>query len=68
MSDLIAESHVFLRQGLEAAIIIHLLLNLGDLFGGDSLAELLTAEGALEDEVRTTQFGLARKGFKELFA
>jgi hypothetical protein len=53
---------------LEAAVIIHLLLDLRGLFGRDALAEFLPVEKALEDEVRAAPARLPGRGFKELLA
>jgi hypothetical protein len=53
---------------LEAAVIIHLLLDLWGLFGRDALAELLPVEKALEHEVRAAPARLTGRGLKELLA
>jgi hypothetical protein len=51
---------------LETPIIIHLLLDLGGLFGRNALVELFTVEEALEDKVRAALSRVARGGFEEL--
>jgi len=66
--DFIAQSDVLLGQTLETAVIIHLLLNLGSLFGRDAVVELFPMEKALENEVRAPLGGLARWGLEKLLA
>lgn len=48
--------------------MIHLLLDLWGLFGGDALAEFFPVEKALEDEIRAAATRLPGRGFKELLA
>ena len=66
--DLIAEGHVFLSQGLEAAVIVHLLPDLRGLLGGNAFTELFALQEPLKDKVGAAPFGLAWSGLEELLA
>jgi hypothetical protein len=53
---------------LKAAVIVHLLLDLGGLLGRDAFTELFALKETLQDKVRAAALGLAWSGLEELFA
>jgi hypothetical protein len=67
--DLIAHGDKVRGQFLEAAVVGHILFDLGGLVLGDALGKLLAVEEALEDKIGAAGGGLAgRVGLEELFA
>jgi hypothetical protein len=65
---LVGDGDILLRQLLEAAVVIHVLLDLGGLVLGDALGELLPTDGALEEEVGAAAGGARAGGGEELAA
>ncbi len=64
--DLVTDGDVFFGQGLEATIIVHVLLDLGRLILGDAFGEFFAAQEALEDVIGTATSSMAAAGFEEL--
>jgi hypothetical protein len=68
-SDLVAHSDKVLGQLLEAAVVFHILFDLGGLVLGDALGKLLAAEETLEDKIGAAGGGLGgRVRLEELLA
>jgi hypothetical protein len=68
-SDLVAGGDKVFGQLLEAAVVCHILFDLGRLVLGDALRELLAVAETLEDKIGATGGGGAgRVRFEELFA
>jgi len=65
--DLIAQGDKLLGQGLEAAIVFHILLNPGRLFRRDALGELPAVKETLEDIIGAAPDGSGSGGFEKLF-
>jgi hypothetical protein len=67
--DLIAQSDIFFGQLLEAAIILHILLDLDSLFRRNALGELLAVKEALEHVIGPAGgLGTGSAGVEELLA
>jgi hypothetical protein len=65
---LVGDGDVFFGQGLEAAVVFDVLLDLGGLVLRDALGEFLAAEKALEDVVGAAAGGAGLGGGEELAA
>ena len=68
MGDLVAQGDVLFGQGLEAAVILHVLPDLVGLVLGNALGELFALEEALEDEIRAAFDRGFALGTEELLA
>ena len=67
--DLIAHGDKVLGQFLEAAVVFHILFDLGGLVLGDALGKLLAVEETLENTIGAARGGWAgRVRFEELLA
>lgn len=66
--QLVAEGDVVFGQGLEAAVVVHVLLDLGGLVLRDALGELFAAKESLEDIIRAAAGGGPVGRLEELLA
>lgn len=65
---MVADGDVVFGQGLEAAVVVHVLPDLGGLVPGNALGELFAAQESLEDIIRAAAGGGAAGGFEKLLA